>query len=65
MRRLGTEPGFGEKDRMRNQINAQIEEFLRRGGQITTCDSTAQVKDGKSFGEVWHGPVEFISVIED
>ncbi len=65
MPRAGAEVGFGEKERMRNQINAQVEEFLRRGGHIQTCDQSHEHKTGKSVGEIWHGPDELLSVIED
>jgi hypothetical protein len=65
MRKSGADAGFGEKERMRSQINAQIEEFLRRGGQITTCDQTPTQKNGKSVGEIWHSPDELLSILED
>ena len=65
MPRPGAEAGFGEKERMRNQINAQVEEFLRQGGKIQTCDQSHQYRTGNSVGETWQGPDEMLTVIED
>lgn len=48
------------KETMRSEINAQIEEFLRHGGQIRVVDTgaSATATPGKvisNIGSVWHG----------
>ncbi len=57
------------KETMRSQISAQIEEFLRHGGQIRVVETGASANntDGKatgSIGSVWHGQDELQSFID-
>lgn len=41
-----------EKQRMRAEIDSQIEDFLRRGGKIDVLNSG--VANSSDIGSVWH-----------
>ncbi|TGD75777.1 hypothetical protein E4634_02595 [Mangrovimicrobium sediminis] len=42
-----------EKNRMREEIDAQIRDYLQRGGKIDVLAS-GQHQSGRSIGSVWH-----------
>jgi hypothetical protein len=52
------------KDRMRDEINAQVEAFLKQGGVIDVLGK----KDGKSpsheRGSVWHSQEEIYDLVD-
>ena len=52
-----------EKDRVRDEIRAQVEEFLRKGGQINVFNSDIAA-DQANIGSVWHGQDELPGVID-
>ena len=59
----GSEAGNNnQKNRVRAQIDAQVREFLARGGQIDVVDN--QQRDTTGIGSVWHGRDE-IPLLED
>ena len=47
-----------EKERIRAEIERQVEEFLRRGGQISVFDNTSR-ESRVTIGSVWHGHDDF------
>ena len=51
-----------QKDRIRSEINAQIEEFLRRGGQIDVLTRDANSSAAK--GKVWRNPNEVTGLFD-
>jgi len=48
-----------EKDRIRLQINAQVEEFLRRGGAIKVVTGNAKPATEGDAGSAWVDEEEF------
>ena len=44
-----------EKNRIRSEIDAQVEEFLKAGGKIDVVNAN-QRNPKTSIGSVWHGP---------
>lgn len=46
-----------EKERIRAEIDAQVQEFLARGGRIETVVGNAR-GDNNLIGGVWHNPME-------
>ena len=42
-----------EKERIRLQINAQVEEFLRRGGAIQLVTGSAEPEPAEDAGSAW------------
>lgn len=46
-----------EKNRIRDEIDEQIREYLKRGGKIDVL-SGKQTKTGNPVGSVWHGSEE-------
>ena len=42
---------------MRQEIEAQVSEFLRRGGEIDVV-STESTSDVRLIGDTWHAQVE-------
>ena len=65
MRKRFETTSVSEKERIRNRISAQVDEFLRQGGQIETCSQTRVSSNSKSVGGVWHSPDELLSMVED
>lgn len=63
-KRFDTE-SVSEKERIRTQISAQVDEFLRNGGQIENCSRKQIATNNKSVGGVWHSPNEILSMVED
>jgi len=43
----------GEKTRIREEIDAQVREFLQRGGKIDILATNPRLQ-GNSVGSVWH-----------
>ena len=57
------------KEAIRSQISAQVEEFLRHGGQIRVVDTgasanTVESRVTRNIGSVWHGQDELQSFID-
>ncbi len=50
-----------EKQRMRAEIDSQVEEFLRRGGKIDVLNSG--LTGGDSVGSVWHQQDEMSNLV--
>jgi len=48
-----------EKERIRLQINAQVEEFLRRGGAIEVVTRSARPATAENAGSKWDDEEEF------
>ena len=44
-----------EKSRIRNEIDAQVEAFLKSGGKIDVLNANKR-SPRASIGSVWHGP---------
>jgi len=44
----------GEKSRMRDEIDAQIREFLQRGGKIDVLTANQRPPRDSAIGSVWH-----------
>lgn len=53
MPQLKSQPGAHEKERMRAEIDSQVEEFLQRGGKIDVLSGPNQQK-ASNVGSVWH-----------
>jgi ribulose bisphosphate carboxylase small subunit len=43
-----------EKNRIRDEIEAQIQAFLQQGGKIDVV-ATGQTRQRNAIGSVWHG----------
>lgn len=54
MERTGDTANTTEKNRIRDEIDRQIREYLQRGGKIEVL-SGKQAKAGNAIGSVWHG----------
>lgn len=63
MARSNQEMNTGEKQRMRDQIRQQVEEFLHRGGRIDVMDRGAN-RQAKQRGPVWHGQDDFQQLLD-
>ena len=57
MNRNSSNTSESEKNRIRSEIDAQVEEFLKSGGKIEVVN-TNQRSAITSIGSVWHGPDE-------
>ncbi|WP_116364361.1 hypothetical protein [Parahaliea mediterranea] len=53
----------GEKQRIRDQIRQQVEEFLHRGGRIDVMDGKPRLQAVRR-GPVWHGQDDFQQIME-
>lgn len=53
-----------EKDRIRHEINSQVEDFLRAGGQINVLTDTNRTTRMRSVGSAWSDPDDFVHVPE-
>ena len=55
MNRSNEKLNTAEKERIRSEIDAQIEAFLRAGGKIDVLHTHRSGKQ-EMRGSVWHGP---------
>jgi predicted NUDIX family NTP pyrophosphohydrolase len=62
MAKLKSPASEHEKERMRAEIDSQIEEFLRRGGKIDILNS--DVAGGSSVGSVWHQQEDMTNLVQ-
>jgi len=53
-----------EKERLRDEINEQIEEFLHSGGQINVLTDTSKCTRFSSIGSTWNDPENFIEIAD-
>ena len=49
---------IAEKERARAEIERQVEDFLRKGGQISVFDNQGS-ETRLEIGSVWHGQDDF------
>ncbi len=47
-----------EKNRIRDEIEAQVQAFLQQGGKIDVVGN-GQTRQRSSIGSVWHGQDDF------
>lgn len=52
-----------EKQQMRHQIQSEIEEFLKRGGEICVLDEPGK-QDKAKRASVWHGQEDIHQLID-
>jgi hypothetical protein len=52
-----------DKERIRQEINRQVEAFLKRGGEIDVVVNTGNGARAER-GTVWHGQDEFTDILE-
>ncbi|TXS92802.1 hypothetical protein FV139_12585 [Parahaliea maris] len=64
MARNNPEVNPGEKQRMRDQIRQQVEEFLHKGGRIDVMDRTPPRRQAGERGSVWHGQDDFQQLLD-
>jgi len=43
-----------EKNRMRNEIDEQVRDFLQRGGKIDVLAASQRRLENNAIGSVWH-----------
>ena len=55
---VGSNSSTVEKERIRDQIQRQVEEFLRSGGEIQVLEGAAR-RQSMQKASVWHGREEF------
>ena len=53
-----------EKERIRNEINEQVDDFLRSGGQINVLTNNSKSSRFSSVGSVWSDPDDFAQIPE-
>lgn len=53
-----------EKQQIRNQIRCQVEEYLRRGGEIRVLDAPGKKRNGAQRASVWHGQEDINELID-
>ncbi len=53
-----------EKERIRDEINEQVDNFLRSGGQISVLTNNSKAPRFSSVGSVWSDPDDFVQVPE-
>lgn len=53
-----------EKERMRDEINEQVDDFLRSGGQINVLTNNSKAARFSSVGSVWSDPDDFVHAPE-
>ncbi len=63
MHTVGNTSSSNEKSRIRDQIQLQVEEFLRQGGEIEILDSAAQ-RGSLQKASVWYGREDFAVTAE-
>jgi SutA RNAP-binding domain len=56
MKRNGDKTSTAEKNRIRNEIEAQVQEYLQQGGKIHVVG--ARQAGSRAIGPVWHGQDE-------
>ena len=54
MKRKDDKTNIGEKNRIRDQIDEQIRQYLQQGGKIDVL-STNDRNPHNAIGSVWHG----------
>lgn len=52
-----------QKQQMRDQIQCQVEEFLKRGGEIHVMDDAGKRNNAKR-ASVWHGQEDIHQLID-
>ncbi len=61
MAKLKSPASEHEKERMRAEIDSQVEEFLRRGGKIDVL--TSERAGGSDIGSVWHQQDDMSNIV--
>lgn len=64
MARNNSDVNPGEKQRMRDQIRQQVEEFLHRGGRIDVMDRNPPRRQDCGRGSVWHGHDDYQQLLD-
>ena len=54
MNRKDEQTRISEKDRIRDEIDAQIRQYLQQGGKIDVLSANNRTP-GQAIGSVWHG----------
>ena len=62
MTKLKSPASEHEKERIRAEIDTQVEEFLRRGGKIDVLNS--DVASGSNIGSVWHQQDDMSNLVQ-
>jgi SutA RNAP-binding domain len=55
---VGSNSSTVEKERIRDQIERQVEAFLRSGGEIQVLEGTAR-RQSMQKASVWHGREDY------
>ncbi len=64
MTRKNAEPNVAEKERIRSEIDRQIEEFINNGGQIDVVSTNSRLTS-TDMGSVWHNNEEVLNLLQE
>ena len=64
MTRKSTVPNVAEKERIRSEIDHQIEEYINNGGQIDVVSSN-NCHASTDIGSVWRNNEEVLNLLQE